>query len=165
MRSRHRGLIAQGPWGAFVALAGVALVLSACGSRVSGQAIATAARHPIVRRTALSGGAQVGNTTPDGSTSNGATATTVPSGSSGSAATPTTEAGSSTSPTSSSGGVTNTGATTSGGSTGTGAPTGSTINLGNVGTYSGVIGAVFAGEAIVEELTQAILHGFLHRDG
>jgi branched-chain amino acid transport system substrate-binding protein len=75
--------------------------------------------------------------------------------------------GDSTSPTTGSNGTTGGGGTTLGEATGTsanGAATGSTVNLGSVGTYSGVIGAVFSGGQQTLEVWQAYVnaHGGLN---
>jgi branched-chain amino acid transport system substrate-binding protein len=146
----------------FLVLASVTLALTACGSRESNQAIATAARHPIVYRDALTGGTQSGNTTGASTQGDSTTGGTSAVTSGAAASIPGATGGNSTSAGNATGGAT--GATTSGGSTKTGTPTGSTINLGNVGTYSGVIGAVFSGAEQSMEVWQAYVnaHGGLN---
>jgi branched-chain amino acid transport system substrate-binding protein len=118
-----------------LAIVSVCLLLAGCGSREN-QAIIAAARQPIVKQPLQSSssegdGATSGDSTSDGGTS-GLTSTTLPStlGSSGSIA-------------QSSGGQASTDNPDA--SAGSSPATESTINLGNVGTYSGVAGAVFGG--------------------
>jgi branched-chain amino acid transport system substrate-binding protein len=159
-RARRKSSAERRPWKALLlASTGVvALVLSGCGSRVSNQAIANAAHRPIVNGEALSGGTATGNAvptgTPSGSTGAGAAAPTGASGSSSGTTSPGAAIGSSTSNT-----------TTKGPATGATAPaSGSTINIGNVGTYSGIIGAVFSGAQQAMEVWQAYVnaHGGLN---
>ncbi len=132
----RRGLFQQRHWRVTLALVGVTLALAACGSRESGNAIALAARHPIVYRNGPSGNSQTGAATSTGtqvgSTGNNTTATTQPNASSTGTTSPSAPGGAS--------GASN---VVSGGTPR--AANLSTINLGNVGTYSGVIGAVFSG--------------------
>jgi branched-chain amino acid transport system substrate-binding protein len=125
----------------------LALLLTGCGSRVSHQAIAAAARGAVSR------GSQAAGTSGDGSAQASAgSGTGTGSGSSAGS-------GSGTGATSSGSGSTSAGggsaAATSGGtgSGGHGSGTGSSastanaspVNIGNVGTYSGLIGAIFTG--------------------
>jgi len=161
-RARSKGSATQWSW-RLLALTAVALSLSACGSRLPLGAIKIAARQPIIYGDALSGATQTGNTVPTGtqggSTSSGATATTEPSASTTGAATPSAAVRSSTPQSTTPSGTTGASQSVSGGSA-----TGSTINLGSVGTYSGVIGAVFSGGQQTLEVWQAYVnaHGGLN---
>ena len=156
------------PWSwRLLALIGIAVTFSACGSRLPLGSIEAAARHPIVYGDALAGGTQTGNASPtgaqSGSTSGGALATSAPSGSSNDTSSPSAAVGRSTSQTTAP--ARGTGATTAGGAKGaTASAAGSTINLGSVGTYSGVIGAVFSGGQQTLDVWQAYVnaHGGLN---
>ena len=120
-----------------------ALALSACGSRLSDEAIANAAHRPIVHGEAQS---TAGATT-------GGSATAAPGGAASSAAAMTGAAGGTSSPglerrhrrRNGSGRLPVAAAPAATAPAVAAASKGSTINLGNVGTYSGVIGAVFSG--------------------
>ena len=170
-RLRH---LVQRPWTLVLALVCAATVFAGCGSRQSQQAIADAAHHPIYNGSGSAasgvGGTGTGSngealgssasgscgtssstttTKPkSGSTTSSTTTTTAPCGSTA-LASGATGGGSSSSGAHTSGGTTAAAAAAAGGggkATGGGAGAGgSTINLGNVGTYSGVIGAVFSG--------------------
>ncbi len=151
------------PIGITLALTCVAALFAGCGSRLAQQSIADAARRPIVHGTASQaastgnqasgvGGTDAGVTTTTAPSSGGSTATTSPTGSAGSIP---------------SGKVGTSGGSTAGSTSGTassGAATLSTINLGNVGTYSGVIGSVFAGAQQSLEVWEAYTnaHGGLN---
>ena len=140
--TRHRGRLTYGRWALPLAAVTVALALTGCGSRVSHGAIEAAARG-----VASGGSAQDGGSTQAGSGATGsaavATTTTVAGGGSvgtgtaGSAASASGAAGTAT-PASAPGKP----ATSAAASTPAAA---STINLGNVGTYSGLIGSIFTG--------------------
>ncbi len=187
-RSRH---LLQRPWTAALALTCVAVLFAGCGSRLSDQAIASAAHKPIVQGSGSSAGAgDVGSTgaqalgADGGPCSSTTTTTSAPDkakskSSSSTSSTTTTAPCSSTALASgasgSHGGVAGSGAssaaartaTGSGGSAGGGgsaAANGSTIALGNVGTYSGVIGAVFSGAQQTMGVWQAYVnaHGGLN---
>ena len=121
-------------WG--LALLGVSLVVlaSSCGSRLSERTIADASHRPIIQARTLhpSSGAQ-----PAGAP--GGSATAGPStASSGAAPTPASAASASGTTARSAAAGTATGRSTAG------STAKSVVNLGSVGTYSGVIGAVFA---------------------
>jgi branched-chain amino acid transport system substrate-binding protein len=116
-----------------------AVLLAGCGTRLSQQAIVAAARKPIVNQ-ALQQSAGGATSTGVASTSAAAEGPSVSGSSSNSAS------GSSTSP--AAGAVSShstSGASSAGPAPGAAQGAGSTISLGNVGSYSGVIGAVFAG--------------------
>jgi branched-chain amino acid transport system substrate-binding protein len=119
-------------------LACLALAATACGSRLSRESIASAAKRPIV--TAALQRDAVGNagtvSSPNGALGGGGPASSSSSASGSAARSGSVTAGPSANGTPASG---------NGSSTHAAAASGSTINLGNVGSYSGVIGAVFAG--------------------
>jgi branched-chain amino acid transport system substrate-binding protein len=172
----------------------VALLFAGCGSRLSDSALATAAHKPIYSGTgggtsSSSGGLGTGTQAlgssgaPCSTGSTTTTSTTKPSKSaskSTSTTTTTTTAPCSTSalasgPVGSSSGTAGagaagttghatTGAAATGGSAAAASSSGSTIALGNVGTYSGVIGAVFSGAQQTIGVWQAYVnaHGGLN---
>ena len=134
----------------------VAALFGGCGSRLSEHTLADAAHRPIVR-----GGSSAAEAA--GSQSTGVGAASTPS----------------TAPVTSPGSAAGTASGTAGGASGAtpgaakassgAAPShagsaGSTINLGNVGTYSGVIGAVFSGAQQTLQVWQAYTnaHGGLN---
>ena len=118
------------------------VLAAGCGSRVSHQAIVKAARGAVTNgsRSSSGGSAQALGGSGTGSTSNAsATTTTLGSASSGTVA-----------PGGTGGTSTGAGAVAQGNVAGAPAATApsateSTINIGNVGSYSGLIGAIFAG--------------------
>jgi branched-chain amino acid transport system substrate-binding protein len=117
-----------------------ALVLTACGSRESHQAIAKAALGFVsggspARGASAAAQTQTPVTTAAGAASSSTSGTVAPG-----TASATTSAGAAGSPAAATSGGTG---AASHGSTAT--ATGSTINIGNVGTYSGLVGAIFAG--------------------
>lgn len=150
---------------AFVlALVCLAALLTSCGTRLSDRAIATAAHRPIVRgtealqagsgaTTGTGGGGGAGLGTSPGATGEGGTL-------GGTAKTSSASAGSGPGSPHAAGG----GSAASGGGGGGSAASGSTINLGNVGSYSGVIGAVFSGAQQAIGVWQAYVnaHGGLN---
>ncbi len=119
-------------------MAGICLALigSGCGSRLAHGAIVGAGQQLVAG--AASGGSQASG--PGASKSSNSAGGTAGSGATGAAA-------SGGSGSSGAAGGTSSGAAASGGATAAkaGAASGSTINLGNVGTYSGLIGAIFSG--------------------
>jgi branched-chain amino acid transport system substrate-binding protein len=131
-----------------LAVLGVALLLTGCGSRVDHEAIVTAARGAVTGQSGGAGAREAAGTGSSSAASGSATA-----GAAGSSVTATTAAAG--------GGVASTGGATAAAATGTAASgqgsaaaskpvtaaaaTASTVYLGNVGTYSGVIGAIFTG--------------------
>ncbi len=121
-----------------VAIAGICLALigSGCGTRLAHGAIVAAGQQIVAGAT--SGGSQASG--PGASKSSNSAGGTAGSDATGTA-------GSGGSGGSGSAGSTASGAAASGGPTAAkaGAASGSTINLGNVGTYSGLIGAIFSG--------------------
>jgi branched-chain amino acid transport system substrate-binding protein len=124
------------------AVLGVALLLTGCGSRVSHEAIVAAARGVV------SGSTKGGANTPLVSGTGSTSPTQAAAGSAGSTASGV--HGSSGAGTAASGATTGGAAATAPGAAGTAAhgssaASSSTIYLGNVGTYSGVIGAIFTG--------------------
>ena len=175
----HRVLGARGSapgprsrtWPVTVAAAcALATVLAGCGSRLTQQTIADAARRPIVRTAAGPSGSpgsattnapassdQTGGTSTAGSTSGATAAGSAGTGGSGGGGS-SSSGHVATSP--SSGGTTSPSAAATGASNAT---SGSTIDLGNVGTYSGVIGAVFSGAQQALGVWQAYInaHGGL----
>ena len=134
-----------------------ALALSACGSRLSDEAIANAAHRPIVHGEALS---TAGASTGGSATTGTASAATPGAATAGSAGGTASRGASSAAGTGSGGAV----ASTSAAQAVSAASKGSTINLGNVGTYSGVIGAVFSGAQQTIGVWQAYVnaHGGLN---
>jgi branched-chain amino acid transport system substrate-binding protein len=121
------------------ALICLALIGSACGTRLSHGAIAQGGQQLVAG--AASGGSQTSGQA-------GTKSTVVAGGAAGSGATGTAGSGSSgSSGSSGAAGGPSSGPAASGGPTAgkVGAASGSTINLGNVGTYSGLIGAIFSG--------------------
>ena len=121
-----------------VAIAGICLALigSGCGSRLAHGAIVGAGQQLVAG--AASGGSQASG--PGASKSSNSAGGTAGSGATGAA--PSGGSGGS-----GAAGGTSSGASASGGATAAkaGAASGSTINLGNVGTDSGLIGAIFSG--------------------
>jgi branched-chain amino acid transport system substrate-binding protein len=159
--SRRR--YSKGVGTAALSVAAGALLFSGCGSRAPLSSIEAAAHRPIVRGSALQADSA-------GSTSQalGSSGSTSPSADeTGAAGTSTPAASSAGSPTGASSapaaahGTTAT-ASAAGGSSA--AANHSTINLGNVGTYSGVIGAVFSGAQQTIGVWQAYVnaHGGLN---
>jgi branched-chain amino acid transport system substrate-binding protein len=115
------------------------VMLAGCGSRVSHQAIVSAGRQLVSTQSAQSNSAEptgvvFGDTSSSGATTGLSSTTTTSPGTIG----PT---GSSVVVAPSSSGQTSTGSDAAGSAQ----AVGSTINLGNVGTYSGLAGAVFGG--------------------
>jgi branched-chain amino acid transport system substrate-binding protein len=147
-----------------VALAVVctAALFAGCGSRLSDEAIANAAHRPIIHGSALPGSSS-SSTQADASTGSSSS----PTGSTGSGATTGATATGGATPGSPAATASHTAGTTpaAGSSAGSGAAAKlSTINLGNVGTYSGVIGAVFSGAEQTVQVWQAYTnaHGGLN---
>ncbi len=147
---------------AALAVGCAALLFSGCGSRAPLSSIEAAAHRPIVRSSALQadggGTSQALGTsggTSDGADDTGAAGTSAPAASA--SGTPT---GSASAPAAVRSTAPAAGAT--GGSSNAGPK--STINLGNVGTYSGVIGAVFSGAQQTMGVWQAYVnaHGGLN---
>ncbi|MGP0032695.1 MAG: ABC transporter substrate-binding protein [Acidimicrobiales bacterium] len=132
-----------------LAVVAVALALTSCGSRQSQEAIEAAARG-VVSNGSQAGAAGNGLGTKlagVGGSDGGSASDRV--GGTGSGA----------------GGTAGAAGSTSGAAGGTaGAATGSTINLGNVGTYSGLIGAIFTGAQQTLDVWQAYVnaHGGLN---
>jgi branched-chain amino acid transport system substrate-binding protein len=146
-----------------LAVACGALLFSGCGSRAPLSSIEAAAHRPIVRGSALQadnggGTSQAVGTTggTSGSSDTGAAGSSTPAASA--AGTPT---GASSAPAAAAHGTTAAAGAAGGSST---AASHSTINLGNVGTYSGVIGAVFSGAQQTIGVWQAYVnaHGGLN---
>jgi branched-chain amino acid transport system substrate-binding protein len=135
------------------------LALTACGSRLSNDALADAAHRPIVHGDGAGTGQTAGA---NGSTASGTTGTSGAassgSGVAGSAAKAKTASGAGSTSAASSG------AAAGHSAAGAAAGAGSTINIGNVGTYSGVIGAVFSGAQQTMGVWQAYVnaHGGLN---
>lgn len=141
-----------------------ALLFSGCGSRASLASIEAAAHRPIVRGSALQAGAG-GASAGQASGTAGSTSGLSGASSAGGASTPGGSAAAGT-PGAASGPATaahSTGTAGAAGGSAAGAA-GSTIPLGNVGTYSGVIGAVFSGAQQALQVWQAYTnaHGGLN---
>ena len=147
-----------------LAVACGALLFSGCGSRAPLSSIEAAAHRPIVRGSALqadSGGGTSQALGTTGSTSgnadvSGAAGTSTPAASAAGGTT-----GGSSAPAATAHGTAAAASAAGGSST---AVSHSTINLGNVGTYSGVIGAVFSGAQQTIGVWQAYVnaHGGLN---
>ncbi|HXN63163.1 MAG TPA: ABC transporter substrate-binding protein [Acidimicrobiales bacterium] len=156
--------ISKGLGTAALAVACGALLFSGCGSRAPLSSIEAAAHRPIVRGSALqadsAGGTSQALGTTGGTSGNadvsGAGGTSTPAASA--AGTPT---GASSAPAAAAHGTTAPAGAAGGSST---AASHSTISLGNVGTYSGVIGAVFSGAQQTIGVWQAYVnaHGGLN---
>jgi branched-chain amino acid transport system substrate-binding protein len=123
-----------------LAVVAIGLLMAGCGSRQNQRAIVAAAQQPIVVQTLQSNspGAAAPNagTSPDSAVAGPNSTTSTTLGATGSTA-PVDASGSGQSPSGS--------PVTSNSTSGSSQATESTINLGNVGTYSGVAGAVFGG--------------------
>jgi branched-chain amino acid transport system substrate-binding protein len=130
-------------------------IFTSCGSRLSEKAIADAARHPIERGAGLG---ETGSASTAAGTSTGAPNASGASSSTGGSHAATGHA------TSGGGNTTGAATATKGQSSSTPGAAGSTIALGNVGTYSGVIGAVFSGAQQTIGVWQAYVnaHGGLN---
>jgi branched-chain amino acid transport system substrate-binding protein len=143
-----------------VPLIGISLTLVAasCGSRVSHQAIVNAARGELTSRSG--GSVQTGTSGTGAAQAQGATGTGASSGTGATGGTGGAAATSGGTGTASSG---NTAGTTKNTTT-VPTATGSTINIGNVGTYSGLIGAIFNGGQQTLQVWAAYTnaHGGLH---
>jgi branched-chain amino acid transport system substrate-binding protein len=144
--------------------ASAALLLASCGSRVSQQAIVAAARGTLSRTVpGDSGSTQALGTT--GTTIAGASSASGGSGTSGAASNTGSSSvgatGGSAAATSGGGAAATQG---SGSAAKAGAASGSAVNIGNVGSYSGVIGAIFAGAQQSLEVWEAYVnaHGGLN---
>lgn len=146
--------------GLALALTCIAALFAGCGSRLTQQSIADAARRPIERGAAASGTANGQQGSPVGAAG---TTTTTSSGADDGSTPTTSAAGSGGSNTSANAGSPGGSAASSAGTAG-GQANLSTINLGNVGTYSGVIGAVFSGAQQSLEVWEAYTnaHGGLN---
>jgi branched-chain amino acid transport system substrate-binding protein len=130
--------------------------VTGCGSRLSSQTIADAAHRPIIRGSlgSISGGSDGAAGSAVGSSSG--SSTTAPAAVSGGVSSSAHASGATAGSAGSTSGAKPVGATTPG--------AGSTVALGNVGTYSGVIGAVFSGAQQTIEVWQAYVnaHGGLN---
>jgi branched-chain amino acid transport system substrate-binding protein len=154
--------VARGRWAAALAATAVAFVLTGCGSRVPHAAIVVAGRSLVSSGSAASGNGSAQAAL--GASSTTGTATTVPAGTGGAAVTSAGATGGAAASTPGGAGTAAHGSTPVTKTT-TAAPASvSTINLGNVGTYSGLVGAIFSGAQQSLEVWQAYInaHGGLN---
>jgi branched-chain amino acid transport system substrate-binding protein len=149
-------------WARLALCVAVATLCAGCGSRLSEQAIADAAHRPIVHGSALAEGAASSGQVGDAAAG---TAAAGSQGGAGTGATGSAGSGGASNATGASAHAATPGAAgTAPGGSARSASGGSTINLGNVGTYSGVIGAVFSGAQQTLGVWQAYVnaHGGLN---